>query len=112
MYNPVEPDPDKKWIHTVIVDKIDGDTCNGNNVSVAAHANDRYQHPLSEYGAFLWYPVEMKGYFDFKRVAFLPLVLNPSVSLTEIRTQNPYPAPEVIDNSIVVISTPDPYPVP
>ncbi len=58
------------WKHTVIVDKIDGDTCNGNNVSVAAHANDRYQHPLSEYSVFQWYPVEMKGYFDYKRFHF------------------------------------------
>ena len=110
MYEDDGPDPG--WKHTVIVDKVDGDTCDGNNVSVAAHANDRYQHPLSEYSAYLWYPVEMKGYFDYNPVAFLPLVLNTSVSLQVNQMQNPYPAPEDKSKQFVVTPTSNPYPAP
>jgi hypothetical protein len=31
MYDIYESDPELEWKYTVIVDKIDGDTCNGNN---------------------------------------------------------------------------------
>lgn len=112
MYDTNEPDPELKWKHTVIVDKIDGDTCDGSNVSVAAHSDDAHERPLSEYSAFQWYPVEMKGYFDYKRVAFLPFVLNSSMSLAESWAQNPYPAPEGKDKRPEVTPVPNPYPAP
>jgi len=52
------------WKHSVIVDQVGTNTCNGNNVYVAAHSTDHFHHPLSEYSGFIWYPVEIIGYFN------------------------------------------------
>jgi hypothetical protein len=54
----------------------------------------------------------MKGYFDYQRVAFLPFVLNSSMSLAESWAQNPYPAPEDKDKQPEVTPVPNPYPAP
>jgi hypothetical protein len=100
------------WAHTVIVDKITGNTCSGNNVFVAAHSYDYYQEPLSTYSAYLWYPVEMKGYFDDERVAFLPLASGSSGSLLKNQVQNPYPYPATEGMNKLFAAEPVAYPYP
>jgi hypothetical protein len=107
-----ENEGDPGWAHTVIVDDLDSSHCNGNNVYVAAHSDDAQRRPLSDYSGYLWYPVEIKGYFNYASIAFLPLVFQNIVGATEMKMNmsNLYPAPQDIYQQPTL--SPQPYPGP
>lgn len=100
------------WAHAVIVDDLDANPCYSNQVYVAAHTDDVRHQPLSEYSGYLWYPVEIKGYFnDYQeQIVFLPLVFQSEAIMAESLIINPYPAPQDIDQQPV--RSPNPYPTP
>jgi hypothetical protein len=100
------------WTHAVIVDDLGANPCNSNDIYVAAHTDDAYQRPLSEYSGYLWYPVEIKGYFnDFQeQLAFFPLVFQSLGGMIESQTSNPYPPPLDVYQEPAI--SPNPYPEP
>jgi hypothetical protein len=79
-------------------------------VYVAAHSTDHFHHPLSEYSGFIWYPVELKGYFNDPPVAYLPLINKSFESMADIKLPNPYPEPEELNQRKNIL--PIPYPSP
>jgi hypothetical protein len=96
------------WKHAVIVDQVEGNTCNASNVYVAAHTENYRRRPLSEYSGFLWYPIEIKGFLDDRYITYLPTLFNSSSGMFLNGVQNPYSAPGEIYQQ--PITTPNPYP--